>query len=90
MMERAVKLKDALTLYQDHFIQLGEMESVDSLASSDWSEISELMALLKPLADALKTAQLVASTSDQGALHTTLTVMEHLLNHLETSKNKQT
>ena len=54
MMERAVKLKDALTLYQDHFIQLGEMESVDSLASSDWSEISELMALLKASRGCLK------------------------------------
>jgi len=35
IMERAIKLRDALTLYQDYFVQLGEMESVDSLTSSD-------------------------------------------------------
>lgn len=48
------------------------------------------MALLKPLAEAAKTAQLVATTSGNGAPHTVLTEMEHLLDHLGTSKNRQT
>ena len=89
-MVRAVKLKDALTLYQDHYIKLGKIDSADCFACADWNEITDLIALLKPLAKASKTAQLVGETSGNGLLHTVLTEIEHLLDHLETSKNRQT
>jgi len=46
--------------------------------------------LLEPLAESSKTAQLVALEGHHGALHTYLTTIEHLLEHLEASKNKQT
>jgi len=35
MIVRALKIKDALTLYQDHYLELGEMDSIDSLTSAD-------------------------------------------------------
>jgi len=62
-MVRSIKLKDALTLYQDHFVKLGKMDSADSLTSANWTEIADLIALLQPLAKASRTMQLVGTTS---------------------------
>ena len=36
-MVRSIKLKDALTLYQDHFVKLGKMDSADSLTLANWT-----------------------------------------------------
>jgi len=52
MIHRAITLKDALALYQDHFVALGELSAEDCLTTADWSEIVDLLALLKPLAEA--------------------------------------
>jgi len=35
MLVRALKLRDALSLYQEHFLQLGEMDAVDCLTTAD-------------------------------------------------------
>ena len=90
MIFRGIYLKDALTLYQDHFVELGELDPIDSLNSADWNKIADLIAFLKPLAEASKVVQTVATAGGNRALHTVLTQMEHLLDHLETSKIRQT
>jgi len=46
--------------------------------------------LLKPLAEASKLVQTIGTAGSHGALHTVLTQMEHLLDHLESSKKRQT
>jgi len=66
------------------------MDVQDTLIGSDWHEILELVELLKPLAKASKTAQKTATTSSDGALHTVLTKMERVLQHLEDQKDRQT
>jgi len=71
-------------------VELGELDPIESLNSADWSEIADLIALLKPLAKASKVVQNVATAGSNGALHTVLTQIEHILNHLETLKIRQT
>jgi len=66
------------------------MDSQDTLTTSDWLEIADLVDLLKPLAIASKVAQTTATHGGAGALHTTLTQMERILTHLETKKTAQT
>ena len=50
MIERAIKLKNALELYPEHF-RGGDEEPVaeDVLTSDDWTELADILALLKPL-----------------------------------------
>jgi len=90
MMVRSVHLKDALTLYQDHFVELGELDPIDSPYSADWNEIADLLALLKPLAEASKLFQTIATTGGNRALHTVLKQMEHLLKYIMSLKIWQT
>ena len=59
MLVRALKLKDALSLYQEHFLQLGKMDNTDCLTTADWNEIKDLIKLLESLAKSSKLTQLV-------------------------------
>lgn len=82
MIERAIHLRDALTLYQ---IDEGEsMNKEDLLEREDWDELNNLRDLLAPIHEVSMHVQSVGSTA--GALHNTLTSMEYLLQHLETRR----
>jgi hypothetical protein len=49
MIERAMKLKDAIHLYQDDHLNC--FEPADYLTSEDWRELADLQDLLKPIYD---------------------------------------
>ena len=52
MIERAIKLRDALKLYQTHFRSLSDsnqLSSSDCLYAADWSELERLLKVLSPL-----------------------------------------
>jgi hypothetical protein len=84
MIERAVKLKDALTLYQ------GDAESNihkdDLLTKDDWYELCQFRELLEPIHEVSMHVQSVGTTA--GALHNTLTSMDYLLHHLEERRSQ--
>jgi hypothetical protein len=69
MIERGLKLKDAIHLYQDdHY---AAYDRADYLTSDDWRELTELQALLKPIYDALMRVQ-----EKDSALYNVLTSMD--------------
>jgi len=52
MIERAMKLRDALELYQTHFRLLSDSDRLslsDCLDAADWSELERLLEVLSPL-----------------------------------------
>jgi len=66
------------------------MDPADDLTPADWHKINDLIALLKPLSESSITAQTIGTAGGHGALHAVLTQIEHLLNYLKTSVNRQT
>jgi hypothetical protein len=89
MIERALKLKDALELYQRHF-NGGDDEPLDddSLTSDDWTELKDLYNLLSPLKDASLAVQSDGKDSKHGSLFENLQSMEWLLHKLEALKKQ--
>jgi hypothetical protein len=83
MIERAMKLKDAIHLYQDD--HHSACDSADYLTSEDWYQLADLQELLKPIYDASMTVQ----SRDTG-LYEVLTSMDFILTHLESTKLKHT
>jgi hypothetical protein len=84
MIERAIHLRDALTLYQSH-----EQETIhehDLLDRDDWEELAHLKDLLAPIHEVSMQVQTVGTMA--GALHNTLTSMDYLLDHLETRRSQ--
>lgn len=90
MIERALLLKDAISLYQSS--DESNCDRDDLLDKQDWLQLSELHALLKPMYRALLHVQSTPDHLQQkhGALHEVLTTMDFLLSHLETAKAKET
>jgi hypothetical protein len=84
MIERAIYLRDALTLYQSH--EDAAIPENEQLNRHDWDELSDLNNLLEPIYEASMLVQSVGTTA--GALHNTLTSMEYLLTHLETRRKQ--
>ena len=90
MIERAIKLRDALDLYQQAFKDNAE-ESVaqDALTNNDWQELVELLALLKPLK---QTSLFVQGNGDSecrhGSLFENLQALDFLLTKLEGLKKR--
>jgi hypothetical protein len=84
MIERAIYLRDALTLYQDH--EDAEVHKDDQLTRYDWEELADLNQLLAPIHKVSMHVQSVGITA--GALHNTLTSMDYLLSHLETRRSQ--
>lgn len=82
MIERAIYLRDALTLYQSH--EDAAIPEDEQLNRHDWDELSDFKNLLEPIHDVSMLVQSVGTTA--GALHNTLTSMEYLLTHLETRR----
>ena len=82
MIERAIYLRDALTLYQSH--EDAAIPEDEQLNRHDWDELSDFKNLLEPIHDVSMLVQSVGTTA--GALHNTLTSMDYLLTHLETRR----
>lgn len=94
MIERALKLRDALHLYQDHYCNVpakeGPLVAEDCLISEDWLELTDLLHLLKPLKRMSLNVQSTALDGEHGALHEGLTTLDHLLTSLEDLKTAYT
>ena len=84
MIERAIYLRDALTLYQSH--KEATLHEDDLLTREDWDELIALKDLLAPIHEVSMHVQSVGTTA--GALHNTLTSMDYLLDHLETRRTQ--
>jgi hypothetical protein len=84
MIERAIHLRDALSLYQDH-PETG-LEDDDLVSKNDWEELGHFRDLLKPIHEVSIYVQSVGTNA--GALHNTLTSMDYLLHHLETRRSQ--
>jgi hypothetical protein len=83
MIDRAMRLKEALHLYQDDHHSNSDL--ADYLTAEDWRELADLKDLLMPVYDASMKVQ----THDTG-LHEVLTSMDFILTHLEAAKDKIT
>jgi hypothetical protein len=88
MIERALKLKDAIELYQQHF--RGDADALtddDCLTNDDWHELKQLLDLLAPLK-----RQSVAVQADgidnHGHLFEALSTLDLLITKLEDLKRK--
>lgn len=70
MIERALQLKDALQLYQDHYTSenTDRLNTDNCLTAEDWYELSELKQPLEPLKYALKRCQATPVDSHNDAL----------------------
>jgi hypothetical protein len=84
MIDRAIHLRDALSLYQDH-PETG-LDDGDLLSKNDWEELGYFRDLLKPIHEVSMRVQSVGTNA--GALHNTLTSMDYLLHHLETRRSQ--
>jgi hypothetical protein len=84
MIERAILLRDALTLYQSH--EEANIDKDDLLNREDWDELADLRALLEPIHEVSMHVQSVRTIA--GALHNTLTSMDYLMHHLKTRRSQ--
>jgi hypothetical protein len=83
MIERAMRLKDAIHLYQDD--HHASCDPADYLTSEDWHELADLKDLLLPIYNASMKVQ-----SHDTSLYEVLTSMDFILTHLEAAKQKVT
>ena len=90
MIERALQLRDALQLYQDHYTSddTDRLDKDDCLTTEDWHELSELKQLLRPLKDASNRCQTTPVDGHNGALWQTLSTTEWLLSKFEELKRQ--
>jgi hypothetical protein len=85
MINRAIKLKDSLMLYQEHH---HSDEALEALAYDDWTELTHLHTLLEPIHECSLNVQSASLDGGHGALHEVLTTMDYLLDHLEETKQR--
>lgn len=83
MVERSIKLRDAIELYCSHF---RDDLTDDTLSNDDWLELKEVLALLGPMKRASKVIQ--SDGSFYGGLWQTLTSLEWLLSTLEAARSR--
>jgi len=90
MIERALKLRDALQLYQNHYSidEADTLEQEDCLSADDWIEWTELKELLQPIKDASVRCQTVPVDGRHGALWQKLSTTEWLLAKFEDLKRE--
>jgi hypothetical protein len=87
MIDRALKLKDALELYQSAYRHDKEHStSDDELTPDDWLELSQLHQLLHPMKVASTMIQANPASGDGGALWQNLAAIDYLMSHLEHEK----
>ena len=83
MIERAMKLKDALYLYQDDLN--ADCDKADYLTTKDWRQLAKLKALLVPIYKCSLRVQEANSP-----LYDVLTTIDFVLTHLELAKAQVT
>ncbi|TKA45693.1 hypothetical protein B0A49_13640, partial [Cryomyces minteri] len=90
MIERAIKLRDAIELYVLHQSRTKDTASIieDQLTPEDWQELVDLRDLLEPMKTLTIRLQGNATTGSHGALWESLGAMELLLEKLETKKKQ--
>jgi hypothetical protein len=86
IIKRAIFLKDALTLYQNHKEATSTIPKEQLLERYDWEELKDLKDLLAPIHKV--SIQVQSVRTNTGVLHNTLTLMDYLLTHLETRRNQ--
>jgi hypothetical protein len=89
MITRAIKLKDAIELYQRAFKDDENSPLADDcLTSVDWHELSQLHHLLSPLKDASSLLQSSGKDCTHGSLFESLQAVDYLLTKLEELKRQ--
>jgi hypothetical protein len=89
MIERSIKLRDALELYQVAFKDdENEPCADDSLTNDDWLELSDIQALLSPLKQASLYVQSNGKDCTHGSLFESLQTIDWLLTKLEELKQR--
>jgi hypothetical protein len=86
MIQRALRLKDAIHRYCKHWRQeRGESYDLmkDMLDAQDWAELEHFEELLKPFERATKRAEGNAITGSNGALWEVIPVMDYLFGALK-------
>jgi len=89
MIERAVKLRDAIELYQTHFRSLSDCDRLpcsDCLETNDWAELQRLLEVLLPLKSA--SLRLQEDNDAKHALCEQLAVFDSLLSEFERLKER--
>ena len=82
MIERLIKVKDAVALYQ----QTEETDPEDTLTPDDWQELVEIKELLEPFKEVTMRTQGYGEDGTHGSTWEWLTSIELLLDILETKK----
>ena len=89
MIERAIKLRDAIELYQTHFRSLSDCDRLsasDCLDAGDWSELERLLEVLVPLERA--SLRLQEDNDMRHALWEQLATFDSLLGEFEKLKER--
>jgi hypothetical protein len=84
MIERAIKLRDAIKLYQTHFRSLSDYDRLsasDCLDAGDWSELERLLEVFLPLKGA--SLRLQEDNDTKNALWEQLATFDSLLGEFE-------
>ncbi|KAH0405435.1 hypothetical protein KCU89_g55, partial [Aureobasidium melanogenum] len=88
MFERHIKLKDAVTAFQNDQRDAGELDEEDYLTPENWREMVEFKELLEPFKEATMRTQGQAKDGTHGALWEWLTELELLMEILENKKTQ--
>ena len=87
MLERAIKLMDAIELYQQAYKHDPQSPLEDDLLSNDdWHELKQLLHLLLPLKEASLAIQSNGKDCHHGNLYENLVSIDYLMTKLEESK----
>lgn len=89
MIQRAIKLRDAIELYQTHFRSLGDCDRLsasDCLYGGDWLELERLLQVLLPLRSA--SLRLQADNDAKHALWEQLATFDSLSSGFEQLKER--
>jgi hypothetical protein len=89
MVERAIKLRDAIELYQTHFRSLSDCDRLpasDCLDAEDWSQLERLLEVLLPLKSA--SLRLQEDNDTKHALWEQLATFDSLLSEFEQLKER--
>jgi hypothetical protein len=91
MVHRALQLKDALTLYQDHYIANRSLDSSDYISPDDRLQLSELHELLGPIHETSLHVQSQAGIHGAtGSLYEALPAIDYVLTKLEAARDALT
>jgi hypothetical protein len=91
MVHRALQLKDALTLYQNHYIANRRLDSSNQISPDDWLQLGELHGLLEPIHETSLRVQSKSGTHGAtGSLDEASPAMDYVLTKLEAARDALT